>query len=264
VLLRIIFTGIVAQIMTMPFLKFAGGLALLWIAVKLVYEDQTEGDDKVEAAENLWRAVRIVAIADIVMSLDNVIAIAAAAETASTRVDLANAMAIKLTLIIFGLATSIPLIIAGSAILMAVMHRFRILVWAGGALLGWIAGEIIIGDTAVIRFLGESLAHTLHAWAANAGALFVVVLGLLLVRRSRPFIRDEIWAGIGVVVWVVADIIIETVMPDDYRQWVARLVVLGALVIGYFLERARRPVEDAEHGTPTAGVEPVKTTGIPR
>jgi len=264
VLLRIIFTGIVAQIMTMPFLKLAGGLALLWIAVKLVYEDQTEGGEKIEAAENLWRAVRIVAIADIVMSLDNVIAIAAAAETASTRVDLANAMAIKMTLIIFGLATSIPLIIAGSAILMAVMHRFRILVWAGGALLGWIAGEIIIGDTAVVRFLGETLAHTLHAWAANAGALFVVMLGLLLVRRSRPLIRDEIWAGIGVVVWVVADIIIETVMPDDYRQWVARLVVLGALVIGYFLERARRPVEDVEHAAPTPGVEPVKTTGIPR
>jgi YjbE family integral membrane protein len=277
VLLRIIFTGIVAQIMALPFLKLIGGLALLWIAVKLVYEDQTEGGDKIEAAENLWRAVRIVAIADIVMSLDNVIAIAAAAETASTRVDLANAMTIKMTLIIFGLATSIPLIIAGSAILMAVMERYRILVWAGGALLGWIAGEIIIGDTAVIGFLGATTAHYLHGWAANAGVLFVVALGLLLVRRRRPFIRDEIWAGIGVLVWVVADITIETAMPDDYRQWVARGVVLLVLVLGYFLERMRRPFEQDDHPSlvhdapPAAarvpeagGAEPVKTSRAPQ
>ena len=96
--------------------------------------EEEHGEGKVEAAENLWRAVRIVAIADIVMSLDNVIAIAAAAETAAMRVDLAHAAAIKTILIIFGLATSIPLIIAGSALLMALLDRFPILVWAGAGL----------------------------------------------------------------------------------------------------------------------------------
>jgi YjbE family integral membrane protein len=246
VLLRIIFTGIVAQIMALPFLKLIGGLLLLWIAVKLVYEEETEGG-KVEAAENLWRAVRIVAIADIVMSLDNVIAIAAAAETASARVDIANAMTIKMILIIFGLATSIPLIIAGSAMLMALMQRFRILVWAGGALLGWIAGEIIVGDSAVTGFLGEAAAHYLHAWGANAGVIFVIGLGLLLVLRQRPLTNEEIWAGAGALVWVVADILIEAWLPEDYRQGLARGVVLLALVLGYIFERRRRPmIEEAE------------------
>ena len=101
-----------------------------------------------KAASNLWRAVRIVAIADIVMSLDNVIAIAASAEIAAARVDVAHAMGIKTTLIIFGLATSVPLIVAGSAILMALLERFRVLVWGGGALLGWVAGDIMATDPA--------------------------------------------------------------------------------------------------------------------
>ena len=89
VLLRVIFTLVVAQAMAYPFLKLIGGLLLLWVAVKLVAPDE-EGDSKVESAETLWRAVRIIAIADIVMSLDNVIAIAASAETAAMRVDAAH------------------------------------------------------------------------------------------------------------------------------------------------------------------------------
>ena len=85
------------------------------------------------------------------MSLDNVIAIAAAAETAAARVDIAHALTIKTTLIVFGLATSVPLIIAGSALLMALLNRFPILVWAGAGLLGWVAGEIMIKDAAVVE-----------------------------------------------------------------------------------------------------------------
>src|SRR3954454_5357694 len=137
VLLRILFTLVVAQAMAYPFLKLVGGVLLLWVAVKLVAEDASGGDDdQVEKAENLWRAVWIVTIADIVMSLDNVIAIAASAETAAGALDPTHAVAIKATLIIFGLATSVPLIIAGSALLMALLERFPILVWGGGALLG--------------------------------------------------------------------------------------------------------------------------------
>ena len=112
------------------------------------------------------------------MSLDNVIAIAAAAETAAARVDIAHALSIKTTLIIFGLATSVPLIIAGSALLMALLNRFPILVWAGAGLLGWVAGEIMIKDAAVIGWLGEAMVERWHLWAAGAGAVFVLAARL--------------------------------------------------------------------------------------
>ena len=118
VVLRILFTLVVAQAMEYPFLKLVGGILLLWVAVKLVVPEDEHGEGKVTAADNLWRAVRIVAVADIVMSLDNVIAIAAAAESAAAVVDLAHASTIKTVLIVFGLVTSVPLIVAGSALLM--------------------------------------------------------------------------------------------------------------------------------------------------
>src|SRR5262247_2067987 len=163
VLLRVLFTLVVAQAMTYPFLKLVGGALLFWVATKLVTED-ADGDENIEAAENLWRAVRIVAIADIVMSLDNVIAIAAAADIAAAKVDLAHAAAIKTTLIIIGLATSVPMIIAGSAILMALLERFRVLVWGGGALLGWIAGDVMVKDVALADWLSEPVVELLHSW----------------------------------------------------------------------------------------------------
>jgi YjbE family integral membrane protein len=186
VLLRVIFTVVVAELMTYPYLKLIGGILLFWVAVKLVVPEEDDGEGKIEAAENLWRAVRIVAIADIVMSLDNVIAIAASAETAAARVDLAHAAAIKMTLIIFGLATSVPLIIAGAAILMALLDRFPILVWAGAALLGWVAGDIIAKDPAVISWIGPDLAHRVEYWAAAVGAAFVVTAGYVLLKIRRP------------------------------------------------------------------------------
>ena len=191
VLLRVVFTLVVAQAMSYPYLKLVGGLLLLWVAVKLVVPEESEGEGKVEAAENLWRAVRIVAIADIVMSLDNVIAIAASAEAAAMRVDVAHAAMIKATLIIFGLATSVPLIIAGSALLMMLLERFPILVWAGAALLGWVAGDIMIKDSALLNVLPATLIEQLHYWAAAAGAVFVVVVGYLMkMRRPATEVSD--------------------------------------------------------------------------
>jgi predicted tellurium resistance membrane protein TerC len=158
--------------MGLPFLKLVGGLALLWIAIKLLVPDEQHGEESVKAGENLFRAVRIVAIADIVMSLDNVIAIAAAAKG-------------DLTLIVFGLVVSIPMIIAGAAMLMALLDRFPILVWAGAALLGWIAGEIMIEDPATIGWLGAETVHGLVHAASTAGALFVVAAGWYLRRRRH-------------------------------------------------------------------------------
>jgi YjbE family integral membrane protein len=142
VVLLIAFTGIVARLMVLPYLKLVGGLALLVIAAKLLVPDD-EGDD-VTAATSLWHAIRIVVIADIVMSLDNVIAVAAAANG-------------QLPLLILGLAVSIPIIIAGAALIMLVLDRFPILVWLGATLLGWIAGEVIATDPAVQPLLKRLL-----------------------------------------------------------------------------------------------------------
>jgi YjbE family integral membrane protein len=134
VVLLITFTGIVATLMELPYLKLAGGLALIVIAARLLIPDD-EGDD-VTAGASLWQAVRIVVIADIIMSLDNVIAVAAAANG-------------ELLLLILGLAISIPMIIAGAALIMMVLDRLPILVWLGAILLGWIAGGVIATDLAV-------------------------------------------------------------------------------------------------------------------
>ena len=196
VVLRIFFTLIIAQIMGIPFLKLVGGLLLLWIAVKLIVPSDEHGEDSVKAGDTLLRAVWLVTVADIVMSLDNVIAIAAAAETAAARVDLTHALTIKTILIVFGLATSVPLIIAGSALLMALLNRYPILVWAGAGLLGWVAGEIMIKDEVMIRWLGAEAVERWHLWAAALGAVFVIAVGYAIRRvhhkraLEQPLIID--------------------------------------------------------------------------
>lgn len=192
VLLRVFFTIVIAQVMAIPFLKLAGGLLLLWIAVKLILPNDDHADGSVKAGDTLLRAVWLVTVADIVMSLDNVIAIAAAAESAATRIDFAHALTMKTVLIVFGLATSVPLIIAGSAMLMRLLERFPILVWAGAALLGWVAGEIIVTDAGIETYLGRHLVEQAHIWSAPVGAVLVVAAGFALLRlRGRP-VESEI------------------------------------------------------------------------
>jgi YjbE family integral membrane protein len=142
VVLLILFTGIVATLMSLPYLKLVGGLALLVIAAKLlVPEDE---NDEIAAGTTLWHAVRIVVIADIIMSLDNVIAVAAAAQG-------------QYSLLIIGLAVSIPMIIAGAALIMLVLDRYPVLVWLGAMLLGWIAGDVIASDPVDQTVLHEVL-----------------------------------------------------------------------------------------------------------
>jgi YjbE family integral membrane protein len=192
VLLRVFFTVIIAQVMAIPFLKLAGGLLLLWIAIKLILPNDDHAEGSVKAGDTLLRAVWLVTVADIVMSLDNVIAIAAAAESAAARIDIAHALTMKTVLIVFGLATSVPLIIAGSAILMRVMERFPILVWAGAALLGWVAGEIIVTDAGIESYLGRHLVEQAHWWAAPVGAVLVVATGFALLRLRRPAVESEV------------------------------------------------------------------------
>ncbi len=139
--LRIVFAVFITYLLGVPYVKIVGGLLLLWIGVKLALGEEEDGQ-AVESSENLWRAVRTIAIADAVMSLDNVIAIAAAAGG-------------NIWLFIFGLLLSIPLIIFGSALLSSLLERFPVIVWAGAALLGWIAGEMLVSDPVVLDLLGR-------------------------------------------------------------------------------------------------------------
>lgn len=179
--LRIVFTGVVASLMLLPYLKIVGGLALFYIAAKLLVPDDPD-EGEAEAAEHLWRAVRIVAIADIIMSLDNVIAIAAAAGG-------------NMALLVIGLAVSIPLIVAGAALIMSLLDRFPIMVWAGAALLGWIVGEVIATDPVSVGYLnanyGEAVAHNVEYVAAAIGAVLVLLVGGLW-RRSRTKAASEV------------------------------------------------------------------------
>lgn len=190
VVLRIIFTGIVVTLMELPYLKLVGGLALLVIAAKLLVPEQ-EDEDGVESASHLWAAVQIVVVADIVMSLDNVIAVAAAANG-------------SVPLLILGLAVSIPLIVAGAALIMALLSRLPILVWAGAALLGWIAGDVIATDPGVhpklqalfAGPLGEKLDALLSLFGmaprfANGGSGTEILCGLLGI--AVVLIAGSVW-----------------------------------------------------------------------
>jgi YjbE family integral membrane protein len=193
VVLLIAFTGVVAELMQLPYLKLVGGLALLVIAAKLLApEDES---DEIAAGTTLWHAIRIVVIADIVMSLDNVIAVAAAANG-------------EFALLILGLAISIPMIIAGAALIMLVLDRFPALVWLGAMLLGWIAGDVIASDPVDQGVLHEVLSGQmvfsieatsaifgvshlsfdgdLMDFAASAlGAIVVLIGGTIWRRRKR-------------------------------------------------------------------------------
>jgi YjbE family integral membrane protein len=176
VLLRILFTLVVSTLMTLPYLKVIGGVALVYIAIKLlVPEDETEAKD-IQSSDRLWSAVRIVALADIVMSLDNVIAIAAVAK--------GNAV-----LYIFGLAASVPLIVAGAALFMTLLTRFPLLVWAGAGLLGWVAGELIMADLVVKSFIvsafGAGALSSFMVAGGVAGIILVLGVGAFLRRRQR-------------------------------------------------------------------------------
>jgi|SRR5882757_2316385 YjbE family integral membrane protein len=169
VVLLIAFTGIVATLMSLPFLKLVGGVALLVIAAKLlVPEDE---NDEIAAGTTLWHAVRIVVIADIIMSLDNVIAVAAAANG-------------QISLLALGLAISIPMIIAGAALIMLVLDRFPLLVWFGAMLLGWIAGDVIASDpvdqAALHRVLDGQMIFSLDATSAIFGVSHFSVNGDLM------------------------------------------------------------------------------------
>jgi YjbE family integral membrane protein len=169
VILRLIFAGAITWLFELPYFKLAGGIALLYIGARLLVPHDRDGR-QVEAAMRLWRAVWLVVVADIVMSFDNILAL----------VEIANG---DVVLLAIGLAISIPLVIAGAALIAKLLDRVPILIWAGAALLGWIAGETVIGDTAVassvIHLVGGRFATHVEVAAAASGAVLVIVAGAL-------------------------------------------------------------------------------------
>jgi len=169
VLMRIVLTIVAVELLRLPLLKIAGGVLLLWIAVKLL---QPEGGHGAQSGSviGIWGAMRTILIADLVMSLDNVIAVAAAAKG-------------SLLLLILGLAISIPLVVFGSTLLLHLMERFPVIITIGAALLGWVAGEMFVTDPLVKEWI-EANAALLHWAASAAGAVSVVMAGRWLARRT--------------------------------------------------------------------------------
>jgi YjbE family integral membrane protein len=241
VLMRFIFTLVIAQALAYPYLKLVGGALLFYVAIKLVTDDAGGEDEDIQSAQTIWRAVWIVVIADIVMSLDNVIAIAASAEAAAAQVDLIHATAVKDTLIVFGLATSIPLIVAGSAILMALLERYRVLVWGGGALLGWIAGDVMVADPALSGWLSGATLDQLHVWGPPVGGVIVIVTGFILVGWRRRLLLDEIFAALALLAWIAVDRVNNSLFsgiePDLPKIWGVRAATFGAMAVAYVTAR---------------------------
>jgi YjbE family integral membrane protein len=177
--LLIVFTIMVSALILLPYLRLASACALIWIAIKLVGPDGHEQAGTTQAAESLWRAVRIIVFADVVMGLDNAVAVAA----------VANGRYILLGL---GLAISIPIVFAGSAIVLALLERFPIIVWAGGAVLGWVAGGLFVSDPVIASRL-SALELSLD-WADPAfgvlGAIIVILAGVVW-RRAQAAAPHE-------------------------------------------------------------------------
>jgi YjbE family integral membrane protein len=183
--LRIIFAVMISYLLGVPFLKLIGGLLLLWIGIKLAM-GQEEAHENVDSSTQVWQAVKTIAIADAVMSLDNVLAISAASHG-------------NVYLFTFGLLLSIPLIIYGSHIITSIIERFPIFIWLGAALLGWIAGEMIAQDTAIVGWLKASL----PSWTGP---------------------HKEVPGGIG---------------PTDVVEYAAQIICAGIVIGGAYLLRRR-------------------------
>lgn len=175
--LRVILIAFAVALLQVPFLKLVGGALLVWIGVKLLLPGEEDEHGNLQGGTTLWSAIKTIIIADLVMSVDNVIAIAGAAQQADPEH--------QMGLVIFGLVVSIPLIVWGSTLVLRLLERFPIVITLGGALLGWIAGSMMITDIAVVRAIGEP-GTALHYGAGAAGAVLVVLIGKLLGARRKP------------------------------------------------------------------------------
>ncbi|WP_144371355.1 TerC family protein [Vogesella urethralis] len=174
--LRVVLIAFALQILDIPFLKLVGGLLLLWIGMKLLVGEDDDGHD-VDGSAHLWGAVKTIIVADAVMSIDNVIAVAGASGG-------------HMPLVVFGIVISIPIIVWGSQLVMKLMDRFPIVITLGGGLLGWIGGSMLVSDKGLTNFIG-----TLPAWSHQVsgaiGAALVVITGTVLAKRKAAAVSPE-------------------------------------------------------------------------
>lgn len=166
ILARVILLGVAVYLLSLPMLKVVGALLLLWIGIKLVANQ--EEDEEVSSSSSLWKTAVTITVADVVMSLDNVLAVAAAGNG-------------HIVLVALGVIISIPIIVAGSKLVLAILNRFPAVVALGGALIGWIAGSMLVTDPIIARLYPHPF-HALPLVAGAIGALLVLVVGM---RRNR-------------------------------------------------------------------------------
>lgn len=179
IIMRVILTIVAVEMLKMPYLKIIGGLLLFWIAIQLLVPEDDAGDG-IESSNNVLVAIRTILIADLVMSLDNVIGVAAAAKGDNV-------------LVILGLAISIPLIIFGSTIILKLMDRYPVIITGGAALLGWVAGEMLITDPILVAWIAANIPWMeIHlplvggiSWAQILGAAIVIAAGRVLAARAQ-------------------------------------------------------------------------------
>jgi YjbE family integral membrane protein len=173
IVLRVVLIAFALTLLQVPFLKLVGAALLVWIGVKLLAPEE-DGHDNIEASDKLWGAVKTVIVADLVMSIDNVIAIAGAAQGAGEQH--------QMPLVIFGLLVSSPIIVWGSQIVLKLMDRFPLIITLGGMLLGWIAGTMAHSDPALVNYLPQD--RTWHYAFGIVGAALVLVIGKALASRT--------------------------------------------------------------------------------
>ena len=174
IIMRVVLTVVAVQLLAVPYLKLIGGVLLLWIGVQLLVDSDEGGD--IKSHGTIGAAIRTILIADLVMSVDNVLAVAGAANRAPEQY--------RLILLIVGLAMSIPLIIAGSTLLMKIMDRFPVIITLGAALLGWLAGEMFVSDKVSEAWFHANIPQA-DFLVGGACAVLVVVVGLSLARRQH-------------------------------------------------------------------------------
>jgi YjbE family integral membrane protein len=176
IILRVILIAFALALLAVPYLKIVGALLLLWIGVKLLLPEDEDEHANIQPSDRLWGAVKTVIVADLVMSVDNVIAIAGAAQGAGEQHQLA--------LVIFGLLVSIPIIVWGSQLVLKLMDRFPMIITLGGMLLGWIAGTMAHTDPAVVDYLPQEKVWN-YAFGIT-GALLVLIIGKVAARKAAP------------------------------------------------------------------------------
>jgi YjbE family integral membrane protein len=209
IIMRVILTIVAVELLKFPYLKIIGGLLLFWIAIQLLVPEGDDGDG-IESSSNVMVAIRTILIADLVMSLDNVIGVAAAAKGDNV-------------LVMLGLAISIPLIIFGSTILLKVMDRFPVIITAGAALLGWVAGEMLITDPILVGWISANMPWMeMHlplvggiSWAQIVGAAIVIIAGKIMVARAAG--GDEIaeTKAVGAAVEAGGHAMLKVLVPVD-------------------------------------------------